>query len=226
MVSIREFSNKWVKNPRSYLREGQKTVLKVLGVKKDRGHIDLSLKDVNDNERRNKLKTFKLKIRVNKLMEHLAERFKKDTKDLYKMFGDKLIEDYGTLYDAFTDVANEKEDLKEYIPDEKMRKEVLEASRESITPSLISIKGFVKLYSEDDAGLEKVKSSLKAGQETFPKEIEGKISLVTPPNYRIDITADDYKVAEKAMEACQEAIGKQAHSKGAEFSFSRELKAS
>lgn len=224
MVSIKEFSRKWVKNPRDYLKEGQKTVLKVLRVNPEREHIDLSLKVVNDNERRNKLKDYKLEIRVGKLIEHLAEKMKKKPADLQKEFGDKLAEDYGTLYDAFAEVANDNEDLKEYIKDDKLRADVIKMVQENIKPTLVTITGFVTLHSEASDGVESLKAAILAGAKTFPKGVEGTIHYVSPPDYRIDIIADDYKTAEKALKDCHEAIGKYAASKGFEAQFNRELK--
>lgn len=226
IVSIREFSAKWVKNPRNYLREGQKAVLKVLRVNRDRGHIDLSLKQVNDNERRNKLKEYKLEIRVVKLMEHLAEQFGKKPADLYKMFGDRLIADYGSLYEAFAAVVNGKEDLKAYVKDDRLRENMLKIVSESIKPTLVSIRGFVTLSSEAGDGVGVLKDALAAGEAAFPEDVEGSITYVAAPDYRIDVTADDYKTAEKAMKSCAEAIERRAGSKGAEFSFSREKQAS
>jgi translation initiation factor 2 subunit 1 len=224
MVSIKEFSRKWVKNPRDYLKEGQKAVLKVLRVKPDRGHIDLSLKAVNDNERRNRLKEYKLNIRINKLMEHFANQFGKSTEDLYGLFGNKLVEDYGSIYDAFTTVANGEEDLEKYIPDEKLRKDVVQGIRDSIKPTLVSIRGFVSIHSDSNNGLELLKEALAKGREGFSEKAKGAISYIAPPNYQIEITANDYKLAEKAMKKSYDAIEAFAKSNDMESEFHRELK--
>lgn len=221
IVSIREFSPKWVKNPRDYLREGQKSVLKVLRVNTERGHIDLTLKEVNENERRNKLKEFKLEIRVQKLMAHLAEALKKKESELYSLFGNRLVEDYGSLYDGFSQVSNGREDLK-YIKDEKLRQDIVRLIRDSIKPTFVSIKGFVSISSQDGDGIEKVKEALLAGEKSLGEKCS--ISYVSPPNYRIDVTADDYKNAEKTMRDCYEVIAKQASSNGIKTEFVKELK--
>ena len=224
IVSISEFSQKWVKNPRSYLREGQKAVLKVLGVKRDRGHIDLSLKKVNDNERRIKLKEYKLEIRIRKLLEHFAEQHKLELKELYGIFGDRLAEDYGSIYEAFAQVANGNEDLASYMEDAKLRTGLVKMIQENIKPTLVSIKGFVTLSSESGDGVQLVREALLKGGAAFPEGVEGAIGYITPPTYRIDVTADDYKAAERAMKNCYEAIEEYAQSKGMEFAFNRELK--
>jgi len=224
IVSLREFSPKWVKNPRSFLKEGQKAVLKVLRINIERGHIDLSLKEVNDNERRNKLKDFKLEIRVVKLMEHMAAGVGKKKEELDKMFGERLAADYGTLYEGFAQVSNGKEDMKAYVPDAKLREEVIKRVRETIKPTLVSVRGFVTMFSEDSDGVNIIKGALAAGKAAIAKDMEGEISYVSPPNYCIDITAGDYKTAEKALKDCYEVIEKYAASKGVKTQFAKELK--
>jgi len=221
IVSIREFSPKWVKNPRDYLKEGQKSVLKVLRVNVERGHIDLSLKEVNENEKRNKLKEFKLEIRVGKLMTHLADLLKKKESELYTLFGNKLLEDYGSLYDGFSQVSNSKEDLK-YIKDEKLRQEIIRLIREGIKPTFVSVKGFVSISSQDGDSIEKIKNALLTGEKFLGEK--GTLSYVTPPYYRIDVTADDYKNAERIMRECYEVIEKQADSEGIKTEFTKEPK--
>ncbi len=224
IVSIAEFSRKWVKNPRSYLREGQKAVLKVLGVKHDRGHIDLSLKRVSDHERRTKLKEYKQEIRARKLLEHFAEKNRINLEQAYRLFAARLTEDYGSLYEAFAQVANGRENLDGYIKDAKLREDLVKIIRESIRPTLVSIKGVITLSSESGEGVRLIKEALLRAETALPEGIKGRISYITPPTYHIDITADDYKLAEKAMKHCCEAVEQYASSNGMEFAFSREKK--
>jgi len=156
-------------------------------------------------------------------MDFFAEQFKTKPEDLYAMFGDKLIDDYGTLYDAFAAVSNGQEDLSTYVSDEKLRAAVIKAITENITPTLVTIKGYVEISSEAGDGVQIVKDALIEGEKTF-KDVDGKITYVAPPKYRIDLTADDYKTAEKQMKNCYDAIEKYAASKGIETHFERKLK--
>ena len=50
-VHVRDVASGWVKYIRDFIREGQKIVCKVLGVDSSKGHIDLSLKSVNEHMR-------------------------------------------------------------------------------------------------------------------------------------------------------------------------------
>ncbi|MHC1564487.1 MAG: S1 RNA-binding domain-containing protein, partial [Candidatus Hecatellaceae archaeon] len=50
-LHISEVSTSWVRNIRDYVRPGQKLVLKVLRVNRERRHIDLSLRRVSGKEK-------------------------------------------------------------------------------------------------------------------------------------------------------------------------------
>lgn len=54
-IHVRDVTTGWVKYIRDYVREGQKVVCKVLGVDSQKGHIDLSLKSVNDHQKRERI---------------------------------------------------------------------------------------------------------------------------------------------------------------------------
>jgi len=73
-VHVRDVATGWVKYIRDYIREGQKVVCKVLGVDTSKGHIDLSLKSVNEHQRREKIQQWKNETKAQKLLEIVAER--------------------------------------------------------------------------------------------------------------------------------------------------------
>ena len=63
LLHISEISSRWVKNIRDHVRERQKAVLKVLRVDREKRHIDLSLRRVNEREKREKLLAWKRELR-------------------------------------------------------------------------------------------------------------------------------------------------------------------
>jgi len=224
IVNIRDFSLKWVKNPRDYLKEGQKSVLKVLRVNRERGHIDLSLKNVNEGERRNKLKEFKLEKRAEKLLSHFEKVSKIPKEKLREAFASSLTEDYGTLYNAFSEVSLDNEDLKDYIKDEKLRQTIVKEIKNSIKPPGVEIIGFLSLSSQDGNGIEKIKKALHEGEKVFNDEVEGNITYLSAPHYRIEVKAMDYKTAEKFLKDCHEKVTESAVAQGIEAEFKREIK--
>ena len=224
IVNIRDFSFKWVKHPRDYLKEGQKAVLKVLRVNVDRGHIDLSLKNVNEAEKKEKLKTFKLENRVQKLMDIIAKKSNKKVDDLFASFGDKLIDEYGSLYDAFVSVSSGEEDLKKYIADEKVRTDIRGLIADSIKPPKVEIEANLTISCEEPDGIERIRNTLSSGEAEFGKDSEGGITYLSSPRYSIRVSAEDYKTAEKSLKASIEAMEKYASSNSVSFEFSRDRK--
>ena len=55
MIHISEIAPGRIRNIRDYVREGKKLVCKVLRVRKEKGHFDLSLRRVNEGQRRRAL---------------------------------------------------------------------------------------------------------------------------------------------------------------------------
>ncbi len=58
-IHITEVSSGWIKYIRDYVREGKRIVCKVLDANPSRGRFDLSLRRVNDHQKREKLKEWK-----------------------------------------------------------------------------------------------------------------------------------------------------------------------
>ena len=63
-VFIGEIATGWVRNIRTHVREGQRVVAKVIGVKKDRESISLSIKSVSEERRRGALQSWKNEQRL------------------------------------------------------------------------------------------------------------------------------------------------------------------
>ena len=89
-VHVRDVATGWVKYIRDFVREGQKIVCKVLGVDSSKGHIDLSLKSVNEHQKREKIQQWKNEKKAEKLVEIVAERMSISIDEAYDLFGNEL----------------------------------------------------------------------------------------------------------------------------------------
>ena len=78
----------------------------------------------------------------------------------------------------------------------------------------------VEVSSRSPEGIEQVKKTLMAASSAPSAEV--KITYAGAPKYRVRITADDYKQAEKAMDLVIEKI-KDGVGKHDAFSFKREI---
>ena len=94
LIHISEVASGWIKYIRDHVREGQKIVCKVLSVDRSRHHIDLSLKDVNEHQRREKIQEWKADQKAWKWLQMAYN----DRPDDLKRVTDSLLSSYDSLY--------------------------------------------------------------------------------------------------------------------------------
>ena len=101
MIPISEIAPGRIRNIRDFVKEGKKVVCKVLRIDKEKGHVDLSLRRVNDAQRRQKLSQIKQEQLAENIIALLAKKQKTETKKLYDTVTEKLFEEYESVFDAF-----------------------------------------------------------------------------------------------------------------------------
>jgi translation initiation factor 2 subunit 1 len=104
LVHISEISTTWVKNIREHVREGQKLVLKVLRVDRERGQVDLSLRRVTGREKTDKMLEWKRGMKAESIIKGASERLKADTETTEKIRL-LLYEKLENPYDAFQEAV-------------------------------------------------------------------------------------------------------------------------
>ncbi|MDI3483257.1 MAG: translation initiation factor 2 subunit 1 [Candidatus Methanomethylophilaceae archaeon] len=196
-VHVRDVATGWVKYIRDYIREGQKIVCKVLEVDPDRGHIDLSLKSVNEHQRREKIQQWKNENKAEKLLGIVAERLGIDLEKAYEEFGYNIIEEYETLYGAFESIASAPEEFRRENKGDWVET-LIEVAVENVTPPYVQIEAILELTNPASDGVEKVREALfKVKSER--EDVKIKVQYVGAPRYRVVITADEYKKAEDVL---------------------------
>ena len=97
MIHISEVSPGRIRNINDYVKEGKVVICKVLRVNKERGYIDLSLRRVNEGQRRAKVNEIKKEQKAEKIIEFVAKKLKKDIKEIYKTISDNILTKYDLL---------------------------------------------------------------------------------------------------------------------------------
>lgn len=221
-VHVRDVATGWVKYIRDYIREGQKIVCKVLGVDSSKGHIDLSLKSVNEHQKREKIQQWKNEKKAEKLMEIIAERMSISIDDAYDMFGNDLLDVYETLYGAFEAVVADQEDFVQDFSGDWLDT-FIEVAKENVVPPSVQIDGILELTSSAPDGMERVKHALMAA-EACADGYDVEITCVGCPKYRIVVTAAEYKEAEEIMKEISSAAIDDLVSNGGTATLKRENK--
>ncbi len=204
-IHISEIATGWVKRIRNFVRERQKVVCKVVHVDPAKKHIDLSLKKVNDHQRREKIQEWKNAQKATKLFEMVAQGLGKTIEQCYKEFGDNLVKKYGTLYAAFEECAYDPSTLKNDGFSGDWLKKFEEIAKGSITVPFVEIKGMLLLTSYLPDGVTHIKEALAlAGKSEFD-DVTIDIKYIGAPRYMIKVKAPDYKIAESQM---KKAVGR------------------
>jgi translation initiation factor 2 subunit 1 len=204
LIPISEIATGWIKYIRDHIREGQKVVCKVLHVDKNRGHIDLSLKDVNDHQRREKIREWKNESKARKWIGFAAEA----SGEKPEVIVAALYTKYGDLYSVFEEIVSSGEDsLRKIGLPAKTIEALVKVAHENVKVPKVTVSGNLILTSNKPDGINIIRRALRSAEPKIP-DAEIELSYIGAPTYRIKVTAPDYKTAEKAIEkAASAAIG-------------------
>lgn len=221
---IREVAPGWVKRIRDYVREQQRVVCKVLGVDAKKGHVDLSIKAVNDHQKRESVQAWKNEQKADKFLEIMAERKGTTTEALLKEFGRTCIETFGSLYQAFQEAAEYGEEA--FVQEEVTGPwipEFVAFAKENIQQSFVDIVGFVDIQSGAPDGVKHVAKALKAAEKGEFEDVQIEVAYMGAPHYRVTVKAPDFKIAEAELQKAADRAIAAIKKTGGEGTFQREL---
>lgn len=199
LIHISEVASGWVKYIRDHVREGQKIVCKVLYVDTAKHHIDLSLKDVNEHQRREKIQDWKNEQKAEKWIQYVAKTTKTEQEKLNKLI-ELIYEKFGSVYSAFEKSrANGISTLTDLGISKEFAEAIKKVAEENLKKPQVEIAGYVDLTSSLPDGIEHIKKSLKSAGDIKEENIKIDISYTGAPRYRIHVIAPDYKKAESIL---------------------------
>lgn len=196
-IFVGEVASGWVKTIRSHVREGQRVVCKVLKMRRDRRSVDLSLKAVSEERRRETIQSWKNEQKAQRLLALALERGGGGDGEALPA---QLAERFGSLHGAFEEAAIDEQALETAGFEGGWMVPFTELARENIVPPFVTIRGHVELEVPTADGVETIRMAL-AAVETHDIDHE-EVSVETfydgAPRYRVEIRAPDYKLAERA----------------------------
>jgi len=209
LLHVSEVSSGWVRNIRDFVREGQKTVLKVLRVNTEKGHIDLSLRRVSRHERREKVLSWKRERKADSLLRSVSERLKLPPEEVFAKTGMLLDEKFEGIYEGLEKAAREGPEplVKAGLPIE-LATAIAEVAKEKIRLPMVRVKGTVQLHSMKPKGALHIRDALMSAQKIEkPEGVKISLYVVATPKYAIEVQAEDYKEAERILQqAAEKAI--------------------
>ncbi len=217
-LHVSEIAPGWIRSVNRFVKEGEKKVLLVKKVNPQRGDIDLSLKQISKDQKKQKLKEVKKFEKGKTLLQNVQEKAKLSDEDVERL-EDSIFSKYDSVYDAFIEIArNGIQSVKELkIP--KKTATVIEEICSKIKLPSVEIRGIMEITNSKSDGIEVIKKVLL---EELKKDSTIDITYLGAPKYRLSITSEDFKSAEKSLKPIIADIQSNIEKKKGTFKFTRE----
>ena len=222
-IFIGEIASGWVKNIRGFVREGQRVICKVMRLRRDGTSLELSLKSVSEERRRDRLQEWKNEQRAQQLLKVLGEKVGWSDDDVAEQ-SLELIEAFGGLYAAFEEAAMQEGALENAGFEGDWLASFIEIAVENIIPPFVEVRGTLTLSINVNDGVSIIRSALEAAESLSneEEEIDVKCFYDGAPSYRIELKAPDFKVAESMWELATKAVVDHMTAAGGEATAQRE----
>ena len=218
-IHITEVAPGWIKYIRDYVREGQKSVCKVLKVDEAKGHVDLSLKSVNEHQKREKVQQFKNEQKADKLLEFVAAKIGATVDACWDDFGYALVDKFGSLYAAFETAVVDEAKIDKIAPGAPWVAALVAVAGENITPPYVDIDGYLEVTCPRPDGAKHIRDALVKVQKD--DKVRVSVQYIGAPKYRLLVRAEDYKTAEEEIAKAAQKVIKSIESHGGEGKFIR-----
>jgi len=215
-LHISEIAPGWIRSVNRFVKDGEKKVLLVKKVKAV--DIDLSLKQVSKDQKKQKLKEVKKYEKGKTLLQNVQDKANLTDEEVEKI-EDKIYTKFDSVYDAFMEIARNGIDV---IKELKLAKKTTAAVEEicsKIKLPSVEIRGIMEITNNKSDGVEIIKKTLL---DVIKKDSTMDITYLGAPKYRISITSEDFKSAEKSLKPIIEEIQTNIEKKKGLFKFTRE----
>ena len=222
-IFIGEIASGWVKNIRGFVREGQRVICKVTRTRRDGTSLELSLKSVSEERRRDRLQEWKNEQRAHQLLKVLGEKVGWNEEQVAE-YSVELTDAFGGLYAAFEEAAMQEGALQNAGFEGDWLAAFIEIAVENIIPPFVEVRGTLTLSINVTDGVSVIRSALEAAEalSNEAEEIDVKCFYDGAPSYRLELRAPDFKVAETMWEEATQAVVNHMTSAGGEATAERE----
>ena len=219
-LHVSEIAPGWIRSIGRHVREGEKKVLLVKKVSLERNDIDLSLKQISNDQKKKKLLEVKRYEKGRTLIKKVQETTKLSKGDIEKL-EDSLYSRYESIYDAFMDIARSGVSVIDELQIPKKAISALEEISSKMKLPSVEIRGVLEISNKIPDGVEIIKNILlNVMKGENGKNIQ--ITYLGAPKYRLAVTAQDFKSAEKIIKPILEEIQQSIEKKKGTFRFTRE----
>ncbi|WP_316506694.1 translation initiation factor IF-2 subunit alpha [Nitrosopumilus sp.] len=218
-LHISEIAPGWIRSVNRFVKDGEKKVLLVKKVNPKRGDIDLSLKQVSNDQKKLKLKEVKKFEKGKTLLQNVQEKAKLSDEEIEKL-EDSIYSKFDSVYDAFIEIGRNGIDSVRELKLAKKTAGVIEEICSKIKLPSVEIRGIMEITNNKSEGVEIIKKILL---EVIKKDSTIDITYLGAPKYRLSITSEDFKSAEKSLKPIIAEIQTNIEKKKGSFKFTREV---
>ena len=210
-LHVSEVASRWIRNIGDYIKENQKVVLKVTTVEQGKNVVDVSLRRVNENERKQVMEFFESNIKAEKLLDAAIKKSK--VKAELKEIISGILKSYSSVYDFAYEVYEKGETVAEKagMP-KKLATTYSELVKISLKPSKVNVRAEMTISSFDPCGVEKIKEILSEADGAV-------IKYLGAPRYMMILESENFKSANKKMNSILTNIAKKAKQSGVSFEY-------
>ena len=217
-LHISEIAPGWIRSVSRFVKDGEKKVLLVKKINSKRGDIDLSLKQISKDQKKQKLKEVKKYEKGKTLLQSVQERAKLSDNEIEKLEDDIYLK-FDSVYDAFIEIGRNGIDSIKELKIAKKTATIIEEICSKIKLPSVEIRGIMEITNNDSNGIDIIKKILLS---ELKKESAIDITYLGAPKYRLSITSEDFKSAEKLMKPIIIEIQNNIEKKKGSFKFTRE----
>ena len=194
LIFGREITSKKISNINRVLTIGKDEVLKVLTVDSKKGYIDLSKKEVKNDEIDQCKERYGKSKQVENITKILAIHTKTPIETIYKKVIWPLYKTHDHALDALKEIlAGNTSILDGLKASEEIKNELLKIIKERLAPQPVKIKADFKLTCFQFEGIDAIKEALLSGEKKGTKEMPIKFYIVGAPKYECTLSTINKK---------------------------------
>ncbi len=210
---ISEIANAWIRKIRNFVTQGQQVVGKVVKVQRNTNQVDISLKRLSPQQKKEKTLEYKRTMAAKAILSLLAEKLETTPLEIEEKLAEPLIENYYTLFNAFEAIAAEgKEALADINISAKYKNALVEVTKASVKLSNAETEVIIGLRSFAPDGLEQVKSVLFTAENSITenKKIGFTLTTIGSPRYRLLVSGKYFEDVDEAVQSTIRAVNQKA----------------
>jgi len=212
LIHISEVSRSWVQDIRKELDEGEKNVAQVIDTEGDT--LTLSLKRVNDNNKRETMQRWKKEQKAEKFIQDLSEKLDRGSEEIYEEIAFPMQKEFGSSFHGFEISEAEEEKLLELF-DEETVKAIQEVASKNIDLKQEKLEGTLQMSFSQEDGLERIKDALSDIEEGV------EVNYISAPEYSITAWGRTQELAKKRIDSAVRQIRDEVDDLDGQFEFSR-----